>query len=1187
MKTVSNLSCIIIVFSCLLFAEKIKGQLSNSPWPMYMYDLQHTGRSPNAGPNDPEKVWSYNVDASNTGVDNHVVIGADGTIYAVHWGKGISALRPDGSQKWYYNPLEYYYRGFTATPALDINGTLYICGGNNNFSESAFYAINPDGSLKWKITTGSGSNTSYSSPAIGNDGTIFIGSANGSLYAVYPDGSIKWKYSTGTRIDSSPAIATDGTIYFGCQDGYMYALNPIGTLKWKYKIAEPSSAENSSPSIGPDGTIYIGSTGRKILAINPNGSLKWSISTTNTVSTTPSIGRDGTLYIASDFTLKSINPENGNIYWQYYLGNIRNSSPIIDAQGTIFCSADNIFYALNPNGTKMWSYEFSNNIYSTGVIDKNKQLYVTTFDNVLHTFANKNTGQIPDLVIDQLSTEPINGTLPGTKVKITAKIKDLSAIASARCRVNFYYDDKNHLIETKEIYIPVGLPGYAEINWDTQNYFVKKYKIIASITNSNPIESNLNNNESDIEYELYSSSNTALLSPNGGENWLVGSTQNITWTSSGVTNVKIENTTNNGTTWTQIIASVAATPASYSWTVPNTPSTNCKVRISDASNASVTDVSNNVFTISAVPTITVTSPNGGENWQVGLTQNITWTSSGVTNVKIEYSTNNGTSWSTIIASVAATPASYSWIVPNTPNTQCKVRISDAGNTVINDISDKPFQLSSAVTNPCPGTPTVTYSGKIYNTVLIGSQCWLRENLDVGTMIQGSQNQSNNSTIEKYCHDNDPNNCSIYGGLYQWAEAMQYITSEKAQGLCPSGWHIPTNAELQTLGTAVSNNSNALKAVGQDTGSGAGTNTSGFSGLLAGYRSGNGSFGSLGGGSAYFWSSTEYNATIAYFLNLYYNVSILYYSDTNYKEGGFSVRCLKDETILGLKGDANGDGIVLAFDALRILQFVIGVYSPTNLPLWNYVSDVNMSGVGDGTVGAIDAAAILYYVVHFRSWTGMSFKSTPVAGNIGFGKITNDNGNYKLPINLSNTSGVHSAYIKLDLGDNVEFKSVTSTLPEDWIAVSNYANGKLHIAMAGVNPLADGSIAFIQLKLKDKEAIASIKGSASLNDQINSELMVNVKEIPTEFTLGQNYPNPFNPTTNIKYTLAKNVKVYLAIYNMLGQRIRTLVDREQEAGYYTASWDGTNDFGYKVSSGIYIYRLSTDNFISTIKMNLLK
>ncbi|MBK7631803.1 MAG: hypothetical protein IPJ23_14075 [Ignavibacteriales bacterium] len=102
-----------------------------------------------------------------------------------------------------------------------------------------------------------------------------------------------------------------------------------------------------------------------------------------------------------------------------------------------------------------------------------------------------------------------------------------------------------------------------------------------------------------------------------------------------------------------------------------------------------------------------------------------------------------------------------------------------------------------------GVSKVSYGGKDYNTVLIGNQCWLKENLNVGTMINSTGSgflQTNNGIIEKYCYDNNPANCEIYGGLYEWPEAMQYSTTPGSQEICPLGWHIPTLADFQTLST---------------------------------------------------------------------------------------------------------------------------------------------------------------------------------------------------------------------------------------------------------------------------------------------------------------------------------------------------------------------------------------------------
>jgi len=198
------------------------------------------------------------------------------------------------------------------------------------------------------------------------------------------------------------------------------------------------------------------------------------------------------------------------------------------------------------------------------------------------------------------------------------------------------------------------------------------------------------------------------------------------------------------------------------------------------------------------------------------------------------------------------------------------------------------------TSPTEDASTVTYSGKVYHTVKIGRQTWLKENLDVGTMIQGTANSSNNDTIEKYCYENDTANCSKYGGLYQWDEMMQYVTTEKAKGICPTGWHIPTRAEFETLQATVNNNGNSLKAIGQGDLQlgGAGTDSSGFSALIAGDHGYGGYFLDFRV-AAKFWSSTEYDAYLAANVSLWTWDSVIFFFGES-KEYGFSIRCLKDE-----------------------------------------------------------------------------------------------------------------------------------------------------------------------------------------------------------------------------------------------------------------------------------------------------
>jgi hypothetical protein len=96
-----------------------------------------------------------------------------------------------------------------------------------------------------------------------------------------------------------------------------------------------------------------------------------------------------------------------------------------------------------------------------------------------------------------------------------------------------------------------------------------------------------------------------------------------------------------------------------------------------------------------------------------------------------------------------------------------------------------------------------------------------------------------------------------------------------------------------------------------------------------------------------------------------------------------------------------------------------------------------------------------------------------------------------------------------------------------------------------------------------------------------------ENVPKKYELEQNYPNPFNPTTMIRYHLPRSDRVELDIFNLRGQKIKTLVDESQTAGVYELIWDGRDDFGLPVASGIYVYRLVTKFFVSSQKLALIK
>lgn len=216
---------------------------------------------------------------------------------------------------------------------------------------------------------------------------------------------------------------------------------------------------------------------------------------------------------------------------------------------------------------------------------------------------------------------------------------------------------------------------------------------------------------------------------------------------------------------------------------------------------------------------------------------------------------------------------------------------------------------------CGSPITDIRDGKNYNTVQIGLQCWMAENLNVGTRINRESVQTNNSIIEKYCIDNNESFCTFYGGLYQWNEMMNYSTTSGVQGICPTGWHVPTDTEWTTLTTFVSSqttyqcNSNAeyiAKALAAPNSWDISTDTcqpgsffttsneTGFTALAAGYRSSSGYYFEDVGSYGIFWSSNRYQNTSAWTRNIInYRATV----DRSYSYGsmslGGSVRCLKD------------------------------------------------------------------------------------------------------------------------------------------------------------------------------------------------------------------------------------------------------------------------------------------------------
>lgn len=219
-------------------------------------------------------------------------------------------------------------------------------------------------------------------------------------------------------------------------------------------------------------------------------------------------------------------------------------------------------------------------------------------------------------------------------------------------------------------------------------------------------------------------------------------------------------------------------------------------------------------------------------------------------------------------------------------------------TITNSCSNNSDQLRlefvETSINPCPGQPFLfDKDGNRYKTIQIGDQCWMGENLKVGTVINSTiksfphSNASDNDETEVYAWGNNLDTLALYGGLYDWDEMMDYSEEAASQGICPEGWHVPTREEWEILNDTFEegNAGSELQATG----------SSGFDALKGGDRHANGDFFSFAS-SAFYWTSSSWNydgRTAGYYIEMISCNDILQRGSFFIKKTGASVRCLKN------------------------------------------------------------------------------------------------------------------------------------------------------------------------------------------------------------------------------------------------------------------------------------------------------
>ncbi|MFO8051753.1 MAG: fibronectin type III domain-containing protein, partial [Thermoplasmatota archaeon] len=227
----------------------------------------------------------------------------------------------NGTQRWRNN-----FGGGKAGPVITEDDIIYHVSGYR------LVAMDLSGNIIWRNDT---LDTYISSPAVGHDGTIYVGSYDNHLYAVYPNnGTVKWGYGTGGYISTTPAIDKDDSIYFGCWDGYFYALNQNGTLNWKtYRQGTTNNNWHSSPVIDSYGEVYVIDPAGNLCKYTSNGSLIHQYYYKRTYST-PTIDSEDIIYVPGK-TIYAVYPNNSlHIYIDPPSG--MRSSPVFGPDGTIY-----------------------------------------------------------------------------------------------------------------------------------------------------------------------------------------------------------------------------------------------------------------------------------------------------------------------------------------------------------------------------------------------------------------------------------------------------------------------------------------------------------------------------------------------------------------------------------------------------------------------------------------------------------------------------------------------------------------------------------------------------------------------------------------------------------------------------------------------------------------------------------
>jgi outer membrane protein assembly factor BamB len=242
-----------------------------------------------------------------------------------------------------------------------------------------------NGWLFWSYNIGS----SESSPAIGSDGNIYVGSSDNRLYAISSRGAFAWSYKTDGTIDiASPALNVSGDIYVRSWDSRFYAIDHTGSLRWSYH----EYVSDSSPVVEGNGTCYFGTDDNLLYSLDANGSLDWSYRQPEAINASPALGLHGEVYVPNYDNYLYCHTSDGSFLWSYNIAGDGICSPAVGFDGRVYVpNSDEMYYCISSIGSLLWSYATGGDTRSSFAVDSNETLYIGSMDNRLYSLKSDGT----------------------------------------------------------------------------------------------------------------------------------------------------------------------------------------------------------------------------------------------------------------------------------------------------------------------------------------------------------------------------------------------------------------------------------------------------------------------------------------------------------------------------------------------------------------------------------------------------------------------------------------------------------------------------------------------------------------------------------------------------------------------------------------------------------------------------